>query len=150
MTKKVERTLTIAAPPERAWKAWVNEMNAWWTEPYYNDHVRRTGLCMEPKLGGRYIEQWGADGAGFLIGVITEWLPPERLAYTWSQADWGGVFTLVRIQLLPDGQGSTRIIYVQEGFERLPDGDHVRDGYDYGCNELTNRLKNYVERGQPA
>lgn len=45
----VERTLTIAAPAERVWSAWVNEMNAWWTEPYYNDHARRTGLVMEPK-----------------------------------------------------------------------------------------------------
>jgi len=150
MTKKVERTITIAAPPERVWEAWVNEMNAWWTRPYYNDHDRVTGLYLEPKLGGRYIEKWGEDGAGFLIGLITEWLPPLRLAYTWSQADWGGGVTLIRLEFQPEGQSGTRMTFVQEGFERLLDADEMRAGYDYGCNELTTRLKHYVEKGKPA
>jgi uncharacterized protein YndB with AHSA1/START domain len=150
MTNKVERTITIAALPERVWAAWVNEMNAWWTKPYYNDHGRVTGLYMEPRLGGRYVEKWGEDGAGFLIGFITEWLPPLKLAYTWSQADWGGVVTLVRIEFQPDGEGGTRMTFVQEGFERLPNSAVMREGYDYGCNELMTRLKNYLERGRPA
>lgn len=88
MTRKVERLITIAAPPERVWKAWVEEMNAWWTKPYYNDHDRVTGLLLEPRLGGRYIEEWGENGEGFLIGQVTEWLPPARLAYTWSRSSW--------------------------------------------------------------
>jgi len=149
MAKKVERTITIAAQPERAWKAWVEEMNAWWTMPYYNDHDRATGLYLEPKLGGCYIEKWGEDGAGFLIGYITEWLPPRRLAYTWSQADWGGVITLIRIEFQLEGQGSTRMIYVHEGFERLPD-ETAREGYDSGWTELAARLKNYIEKGNPV
>ncbi len=148
MSKKVERTLTIAAPPERVWQAWVSEMNQWWTKPYYNDHGRVTGLHMEPKLGGRYIEKWGEDGAGFLIGTIVEWLPPLRLAYTWSERGWGGANTLIRIELQPDEQGGTRLTFIQEGFERLPDSDRMRDGYDYGCVELTGRLKAYVEKGK--
>src|SRR5574341_501336 len=118
MTHKVERTITIAAPPERVWQAWVHEMNAWWTKPYYNDHSRVMGLRMEPGLGGRYIEEWGANGEGFLIGTITEWLPPLRLAYTWSERGWGGVQTLVQIELQPDGNGGTQLHYTQSGFER--------------------------------
>lgn len=148
MTHKVERTITIAAPPERVWQAWVHEMNAWWTKPYYNDHSRVMGLRMEPGLGGRYIEEWGANGEGFLIGTITEWLPPLRLAYTWSERGWGGVQTLVQIELQPDGNGGTQLHYTQSGFERLPDGARQRDGYEYGCTELTDRLKVYVEKGQ--
>jgi hypothetical protein len=37
--------------------------------------------------------------------------------------------------------------YVQEGFERLPESDIQRDGYDGGCKELIGRLKAYVEKG---
>ncbi|MGH2521632.1 MAG: hypothetical protein ACRDH2_03925 [Anaerolineales bacterium] len=53
MTKKVEQTITIAAKPGRVWQAWVNEMNSWWTKPYYNDAERVTGLHLEPQLRGR-------------------------------------------------------------------------------------------------
>lgn len=146
MNKRVERTITIAAKPERVFQAWVEEMNQWWTKPYYNDHERVIGLFMEPKLGGRYIEQWDENGSGFLIGTIVEWLPPLRLAYTWSERDWAGVSTLVRIEFMKDGDG-TRMTYTQEGFERLPEGTQIRDGYDRGSEELTSRLKAYVEKG---
>lgn len=146
MNKRVERTITIAAKPERVFQAWVEEMNQWWTKPYYNDHERVIGLYMEPKLGGRYIEQWDENGGGFLIGTIVEWLPPLRLAYTWSERDWAGVSTLVRIEFTKDGDG-TRMTYTQEGFERLPEGVQIRDGYDRGSEELTSRLKAYVEKG---
>lgn len=148
MTKKVERTITINAPPERVFKAWVEEMNEWWTKPYYNDHDRIYGLYMEPKLGGRYIEKWDEDGGGFLIGTVVEWLPPMRLAYTWTERGWGGVNTLIRIEFAPDEQGCTRMTYVQEGFERLPESDLQQDGYDGGCKELIGRLKEYVEKGR--
>lgn len=157
MTQKVERKIIIAAPPERVWKAWVEEMNAWWTKPYYNDHDRVTGLHMEPGLGGRYMEMWGENGEGFLIGNVTQWLPPHRLAYTWSEADWQGVNTLIRIELQPDGAGGTVLSYTHEGFERLPaelqrspDGTALHKRYDFGRNELSTRFKNYIEKGNPA
>ncbi len=79
MNRKVERTITIAAKPERVFQAWVEEINQWWTKPYYNDHDRIFGLYIEPKLGGIYrdIEKWDENGGGFLIGTIVEW----RLRY---------------------------------------------------------------------
>ena len=147
MNRKVERTISIAAAPERVFQAWVEEMNQWWTKPYYNDHERIHGLVLEPKLGGRYIEKWDENGGGFLIGTVVEWLPPIRLAYTWSERGWGGVSTLIRIEFVPDEAGGTRMTYVQEGFERLPESDGQRDGYDRGCKELLDRLKAYIEKG---
>ena len=149
MPDKVERLITIAAPPERVWKAWVEEMNAWWTKPYSNDHDRVTGLLLEPRLGGRYIEKWGENGEGFLIGQVTEWLPPTRLAYTWSERSWGGAVTLVRLNFGPDGPGGTRLTYTHAGFERLPDGAAAHAGYDSGWSELSQRLKNFIEKGHP-
>jgi uncharacterized protein YndB with AHSA1/START domain len=146
---KVERTITIAAPREKIWKAWVHEMNGWWTRPYYNDHDHVTGLYMEPQLGGRYIEKWGEDGSGFLIGHITEWLP-IRLAYTWSERTWAGVTTLIRIELESEGEGATRLTFIPEGFERLPEAELTRGVYRNGCDQLLERLKNYIEKGNPA
>jgi uncharacterized protein YndB with AHSA1/START domain len=88
MNKRVERTITINAKPERVIQAWVEEMNQWWTKPYYNDHDRIHGLYMESKLGGRYIEKWDEDGSGFLIGIVVEWLPPLRLANAFGTSRW--------------------------------------------------------------
>ena len=157
MPKSVDRTIVIAAPPARVWKAWVEEMNAWWTMPYYNDHALAAGLLMEPRLGGRYIEKWGENGEGFLVGIITQWLPPRRLAYTWTEADWGGVQTMVRIDLEADGNGGTRFRFRHEGFEHLPPelqstptGVDLAEGYDGGWQELSVRLKSYIERGTPV
>jgi uncharacterized protein YndB with AHSA1/START domain len=147
--KKVERTITVAVPREKVWHAWVYEMNGWWTKPYYNDHDHVTGLYMEPQLGGRYIEKWGEDGSGFLIGHITEWLPPMRLSYTWSERTWGGVATLIRIEFEEQEKGVTLMTYIQEGFERLPDPEMMRGGYQKGCEQLLGRLKNFIEKGKP-
>ena len=149
MPLKIERSLTIAAPPERVWKAWVEEMNGWWTKPFYNDHARATGLVLEPGLGGRFFEQWGTNGEGFLIGQVNEWLPPISLGYTWSERDWEGVATQNRIKLEPDGAGGTRLTYTQSGFARLPEGADTHAGYESGWGQLSARLKNFVEKGQP-
>lgn len=141
----VERTILISARPERVWQAWIEEINQWWTEPYYNDKERVTGLEFEPRLGGRFMEKWGEDGSGFLIGHVVEWLPPQRLAYTWSERTWGGVVTHVSLDLQAEGQ-NTRLTLVHAGFERLPEGEKQRAGYDRGQAELISRLKAYLER----
>ena len=150
MKLKVERIITINASREIVWNAWVNEMNAWWTKPYYNDHNHVTGLYMEPKLGGRYIEKWGENGSGFLIGHIAEWLPPMRLSYTWSERTWEGAVTLIRIEFEEEGKGITRLTFIHEGFERLPEGEEMRAGYQGGSNQLLERFKSYIETGKPA
>ena len=69
MNQHAESAIAISAAPERVWQAWVEEINMWWTKPYYNDHSLVTGLHMEPGLGGRLIEKWGETGSGFLIDV---------------------------------------------------------------------------------
>lgn len=142
---KVEHTTLIAADPERVWQAWIYEINRWWTAPYYNDASRVSGLEFEPHLGGHFIEKWGEGGSGFLIGHIVEWLPPQRLAYTWSERTWGGIVTLVSLEFQPEDQ-NTRLSIVHSGFERLPEGEKLRLGYADGHGKLMSGLKNYLER----
>lgn len=141
---KVERNILIDAPPERVWQGWVDEINAWWSRPYYIDAERVTGLRFEPRLGGLFVEEWGQD-AGYLIGQIIEWLPPRRLAYTWSEKSWSGITTIVRLELFPEGDG-TRLALQHEGFERLPDGADQRAGYEKGQADLLDKLKAYIEK----
>lgn len=142
---KVERSIIINAKPEGVWRSWVDEINAWWTKPYYIDAERVTGLRIESRLGGLFIEEWGQD-AGYVIGQVIEWLPPRRLAYTWSEKSWGGITTLVRLEFLPEGD-NTRLTLLHDGFERLPDGVEQRAGYENGHADLLGKLKAYIEKG---
>jgi uncharacterized protein YndB with AHSA1/START domain len=146
MSHKVEHNITLAATPERVWRALVEEMNQWWTKPYYNNEEHMTGQHMEQGLGGRYIEDWGDKGEGFLIGTIVEWLPPFLLAHTWTERDWGGVNTLVRLELAPDQHGGTTLKFTHDGFEHVPDSAHQRDEHQHGWGDLIGKLKTYLEK----
>jgi uncharacterized protein YndB with AHSA1/START domain len=143
---KVEQSILIAAKRERVWQGWVEEISAWWSKPYYIDPENVTGLILEPRLGGRFIEEWGKD-AGYLIGHVIEWLPPQRLAYTWSEKSWAGVITVVRLEFISE-KDQTRIDLIHDGFERLPDGKEQRKSYEHGSADLLGKLKTYVEKRQ--
>jgi uncharacterized protein YndB with AHSA1/START domain len=142
---KVEQSILIAAKRERVWQGWVHEMSAWWSKPYYIDPEKVTGLFMEPRLGGRLIEEWGGN-AGYLIGHVIEWLPPQRLSYTWSEKLWAGIITVVNLEFTTV-ERQTRINLTHKGFERLPDGAEKRKSYDHGSADLLGKLKLYLEKG---
>lgn len=72
------------------------------------------------------------------------WLPPQRLAYTWTERRWRGVDTLVRLTFTPKGTG-THLTLLHEGFERLPEPEVMRQGYAHGVMEVTERLRMYLE-----
>lgn len=143
---KVEKTIAIAAPPERVWRAWTAEISKWWTKPYYIDAERAIGVAIEPGAGGRFLEKWGDNGAGYLLGHVVEWLPPQRLAFTWMERDWAGVSTVVRVQLQAEGQ-DTRVSLVHEGFDRVPDSEGQATGYAAGWGDLLSKVKAYAEEG---
>ncbi len=145
MSSKVEHTLNIKAAPERVWKAWVEEMNQWWTKPYYNDPGRVRGQHLEPRLGGGYIEDWGDQGEGFLIGTIREWLPPTLLTHTWTERGWAGAETLVRLELATDPRGGTILKFTHEGFERVTNGEQERGEHQRGWGDLLAKLKTFLE-----
>jgi uncharacterized protein YndB with AHSA1/START domain len=141
---KVEQSIVIAAKRERVWRGWVEEISSWWSKPYFIDPEYVTGLTLEPRLGGRFFEEWGKD-AGYLLGQVIEWLPPQRLSYTWSEKSWAGIVTVVHLEFI-EVKDQTKVVLVQEGFERLPDGKDQLKGYDHGSADLLGRLKAYVEK----
>ena len=141
----VEYTILIEARPERVWQALTSDIASWWKPAYLRDAERTRGMVIEPQVGGRLMEAWGDQGAGYLIGHVVEWLPPQRFACTWMEKDWAGVVTFVSIELSPDGQ-STRVRLLHEGFERLADGANQRAGFAQGWGDLLTRCKGYIEQ----
>ena len=141
----IEQSIVIDASPERVWQALTGEIASWWSAPYLRDSSRAKGLTMEPYVGGRLMEPWDEKGAGYLLGHIVEWLPPERLACTWMEKSWSGISTLVSFELTPSGK-STHLHLLHQGFERLTDGAMMREGIGQGWADLLQSCKTYIEQ----
>jgi len=84
-TKNAVRvTRTIAAPPERVYRAWLDpELARQWMSPTGYDAVRAE---IDERVGGRH-NVWLSDPDGVDVGgveaEILELIPNERLSFRW-------------------------------------------------------------------
>ena len=89
----IERSISIAAAPERVFAAYVEQINAWWPRQgmfrytFAPTSTQPAEIHFEAEPGGRLYERF-ADGSEYLIGHILEWQPPQRLVYSWRAPDW--------------------------------------------------------------
>lgn len=98
-------TRTYAASREAVFDAWVetSKVQQWWgcaqTTKVVSD--------IEPKVGGKYIHKMTIDGAGeFPVnGVLTEYDPPELLAYE-VHGPTPEEFARVRVEFIQHGDST--------------------------------------------
>lgn len=123
MTSKVYVALRVAATPERAFQAFVEEIGAWWRpNTMFQTTPRAPGrLAFEPGEGGRFTETL-ANGKVFEIGRITAWEPPARLAFSYRQANFPPeLHTEVEVRFEAVG-AETRVSIEHRGFDQVPAG----------------------------
>lgn len=141
---RVEMEVEMAAPPDRVWRALVEEMGIWWPRSFYAGKDTKA-FVLEPRVGGRVYEDWG-DGAGLLWFTVVSLDPPRalELAGHLFPAYGGPATSLVRIEL-SEGRGKTLL--------RLTDAIHghlaadTDAKLDAGWKELfAKSLKTFVER----
>lgn len=105
--------------PAEAFELYVQQIDVWWPRqgvfPYsFAPKTTSPGhIRFEGELGGRFFETF-ADGSHCLIGRITAWEPPGRLAYTWRDPSWAGD-TTITVAFSPH-EGGTRFVAEQDGF----------------------------------
>jgi uncharacterized protein YndB with AHSA1/START domain len=119
--------IDIAAPPERVFASLI--------EPAELDHWIADGAEVEPRVGGRIDFGWDHGPI-----KILDLEPPERLAYSWSNA--GQADTVVRWEL-EGSAGRTHLTVVHSGFA---DG-RPADGYAIGWLGFLISLKRMHELG---
>lgn len=130
MTSRVLVALRVKATPERAFAAFVEEIGAWWwPNALFQTTPRPPGrMAFEPGEGGRLTETL-ASGKVFEIGRIGVWEPPQRLVFSWRQANFPlELNTEVEVRFEPVG-AETRVTVEHRGFDQVPKDSVARHGF---------------------
>ena len=80
MAEVLERVIALRCSPIHAFAVFTTKTDLWWPR----DHRRTSAATMvfEPRLDGRLLER-APDGSEWVIGKVTAFDPPERLAFDW-------------------------------------------------------------------
>jgi uncharacterized protein YndB with AHSA1/START domain len=134
----IERT--FEAPRDMVFDAWTNPQSrvGWWGPKGMGPDVNEIDL----RVGGRWrLGMRAQDGRVHIsAGVYREISPPGRLVMTHGWEDPDGRVqneTLVSITLSDAGDGRTRMLFEQTGFESAGS----RDGHQQGWSEAFDSLE---------
>jgi Activator of Hsp90 ATPase homolog 1-like protein len=158
----VRVTVSVALPALEAFRVFTEEIDQWWRRGrrFRNAPHGRGFVAMEPGVGGRVFESFGADDAAQLheIGRVSVWLPGERLVFNWRGINFApGESTEVEVQFRPMG-GSTHVTVVHRGWAALRAEHPVRHGQDVPAfvrtmglwwGDLLSALREHVQRPRP-
>ncbi len=129
----VHKSVTIARPPDVAFKIFVEEMTQWWPLDKYSFLGPDATLTIEPRAGGRFIET-APDGREYEIGDVLRYESGARLTVTWNHEEGKGM-TEIDIRFTAEG-AATRIDLTHSGFEKLAAAEQTSAGYDAGWDEI--------------
>jgi len=127
MTSKVYVALRVKATPERAFAVFTQEIGAWWRPSgLFQTTPRAPGLLAF--TDGRLTETL-ANGKVHEIGKVLVWEPPERLVFSWRQANFPPeLHTEVEVRFEPVGE-QTRVSVEHRGFHQVPAESAARHGF---------------------
>jgi uncharacterized protein YndB with AHSA1/START domain len=138
----VLRTVTVAAPPERAFEVFTAGFASWWPSSHSLVEGGYDGAFIEQHEGGRWYER-SKTGVECVWGHVVAYEPPHRLLLSWlldgefEVDDDASRATEVEVRFTPEGDG-TRVELEHRGFERRADGAAIADsvGADGGWGTL--------------
>jgi uncharacterized protein YndB with AHSA1/START domain len=81
-TAVVRKTITVAAPQDRAFEVFTAKFGSWWPKDYSIGEAELADFIIEPRVGGRWYEV-GVDGAECDSGKVLAYEPPARLVIAW-------------------------------------------------------------------
>lgn len=149
----VTREVTIAASPERAFEAFVDELGEWWPAAFTFAGDALDRIAVVPGPNGRLFER-ARDGSEADWGEIRAWEPPRRLAFAWRVAPDRGQepperASEVDVRFEPAASGTTRVRVRHRDFARHGDGaDAMRAGMasPQGWSGLLDAYRRHAER----
>ena len=100
---RIDYEVFINAPVEHTFRALIEDVASYWSHTWSeNPH----GIVLEPRVGGRFFEQFDEAGNGVLYGTVDMILPPYRLRYSGNVGMLKAVHFVFDIEL-QDQDGGT-------------------------------------------
>jgi len=142
----IRKSIHVKRPVERTFRLFTEEIGKWWPlkEGFSFGGKRAADIFIEGREGGRFFERF-ADGEEFDVGVVTTYVPPARIVFTWKAPDWDAA-TEVEVRFSSEDDG-TRVDLEHRGWEQA--GARARDqrnSYDGGWNRV---LACFSTHGEP-
>jgi DNA-binding transcriptional ArsR family regulator/uncharacterized protein YndB with AHSA1/START domain len=134
-TLEVQQELVVAAPRDKVFEA-LCRMGEWWP------HAFREGAAvhLEPRVGGRFWEDWG-DGDGALYATVTGIRRPDLLSCTGPMGMRVPVTAVWSMELSErDGGTLVRLSHHAVG----PIDDETRAAYQEGWGEVLDALQAHL------
>jgi uncharacterized protein YndB with AHSA1/START domain len=136
----VRKSVTVPTVPQRAFELFTDHIYEWW--PLVSHSVggeHAVGIVFGGGAGGAIVETL-ADGTTSVWGTVTDWEPPNRVAFTWHAGSPQAQATRVEVTFTQDGPGTTVVRLVHSGWESRLDGASARDGYESGWDPIMSRF----------
>ena len=108
----VVKSVTVNAPPERAFEIFTARMGDWWLKTHSLTASGQKTVVVEPADGGRWYEI-GTSGEEKEWGRVLAYDPPKRILFAWQlNADWTfdpDFKTEVEVTFEPTAEGGTTV-----------------------------------------
>ena len=142
MIEPLQKSFEVGCGQAHAFDVWANRIDLWWPADHTATGEDGLTVTLEPRVGGRIFQR---DRAGVEIdwGEVTEFAPPELLAYRWHLRRDRADATDVRIRFVPVAARLTRVDIEHHGWERLGAGG--QDWRDANFGGWSSMLPFYVD-----
>jgi uncharacterized protein YndB with AHSA1/START domain len=118
----VLRTVTVKAPPARAFALFTQNIERWWPQSHHIGGKPFTSVILEPRVGGRWFER-DAEGVECQWGKVLAWEPPARLLLGWQiNSSWQfdpAFVTELELSFAPAEGGATTVTLEHRDLERF-------------------------------
>lgn len=125
----------IKAPPAKVFAAWTDpSLMARWLGPVGTVEL---AAKTDPRVGGRYeMKMRMPDDEHNVSGVYREFVPNEKLVFTWAWRSMPERESLVTVELKPDGDGTLLTLTHAQFFD-----EEARDRHEGGWTGTLGKLE---------
>jgi uncharacterized protein YndB with AHSA1/START domain len=126
----------IKAPPAKVFAAWTDpEKVKGWMGP---GEVKVLKVECEPRVGGRYrwLMQSPAGEEHDVSGIYREFVPNQKLVFTWAWKTMPERESLVTVEIRPDGDGSLLTLTHEQFFD-----EEARDRHQSGWTSALDKME---------
>ena len=123
----IKREVLVKAEPDVAFDVFTARIGSWWPVESHSVY----GASSTVRFEDREIVEVSGDNERAVWGTVTEWLPGERVTFTWHPGKTADQASRVSVSFAA-ADDQTLVTLVHDGWEIYADPDGSRAEYDHG------------------